>query len=87
MNTLDFIKKARESGWSVESVKEEIKDREEANEKRSIVFPYESLIYDIPSEGVPIIIGSREEWEEQENERYKKREKEFDELEAAYADD
>ena len=86
MTKLEFIKKMREFGWDPEYVRETIQNIEYAA-KQGINVPYEMFAHEFPTRDYPNVGGSLEEWRKKEEKCYKKREKEFDELEAMYANE
>lgn len=86
MNKLEFIRKMRGLGWDAEYVKEVIQQVENAA-KQGIDIPYEMFAHKFPVREYPNFGKSLKELRNKEKEYRKKREKEFDKLEAMYADD
>ena len=86
MTKLEFIKKMRKFGWDAEYVRETIQNVEDAA-KQGINIPYEIFVHKFAIREIPIFDVPLEEWRRKKKEYHKKQEKEFDKLEAMYADD
>lgn len=85
MTKLEFIKKMRNFGWDAEYVRGTIQDVEDAA-KEGINIPYEIFVQKYAIREYPYFGRSLEEWLNKKKEYHKKQEKEFDKLEAMYAD-